>query len=141
MRILIMLLSAFIGLHTCAQEFKDTTYSARGYTCTCKYNLRLEDDNGIFDRNAKSAYYPGGEDEWKKFLKKNLDKSFKGKDKVEVKFQVDKNGDLSSFEVLTKSPAQKFEEIVRVLKLSGKWFPSVQDGFCVKSSVWLTIEL
>lgn len=141
MRILVLILSSLVAWQAAAQSSKDTTYSERGFSCSCKYNLRVEDDNGIFDRNAKPAAYPGGEEEWKKFVKKNLDKSFKGKDKVEVKFQVDKNGDLSLFEVMTKSPAQKFEEIVRVLKLSGKWFPSVQDGFCVKSFLRLTFEL
>jgi hypothetical protein len=141
MRILLILLSSFIGLNACTQEFKDTTYSVRKFTCSCKYNFNLLDDNGIFDRSAKSAAYPGGDEEWKKFIKKNLDKSLKGKDKVEVKFQVDKNGDLSLFEIMSKSPAQKYEEIVRVLKLSGKWFPSVQEGFCVRSFVRLVIEL
>lgn len=128
-------------LHTFSQEYKDTTYSVREYTCSCKYNLKIEDDNNIFDRSAKSAYYPGGEDEWKKFVKKNLDKGFKGKHTVEVRFQVDKNGDLSGYTLLSVAPAQKYEEVVRVLKLSGKWFPSIQDGFCVKSLVRLSLEL
>lgn len=124
-----------------SQEYKDTTYSVREFTCSCKYNLNEQDDNGIFDRSAKSAYYPGGEDEWKKFAKKNLDKGFKGKHTVEVRFQVDKNGDLSGYTLWSTAPAQKYEEVVRVLKLSEKWFPSVQNGFCVKSLVRLSFEL
>ena len=120
---------------------KDTTFSVRGYTCNCKYNFNEEDDIGIFDLNEKPAHYPGGDEEWKKYVKKNLDKGFKGKDKVELRFQVDKNGNLSEFELMTRSPAQKYQEIVRVLKLCGKWFPSVQDGYCVKSYVRLTFEL
>ena len=141
MRKLFFLLSLITGLHTYSQEFKDTTFSVRGFSCSCKYNFNIEEDNQIFDRSGQPGYYPGGDEEWKKFVKKNLDKGFKGKDKVEVRFQVDKNGDLSSFEIMTRSPAQKFEEIVRVLRLSGKWFPSVQNGFCVKSYVWLAFEL
>lgn len=128
-------------LHCYSQEVKDTTFSVRGFTCQCKYNVSIEDDNKIFDRNAVSAYYPGGEEEWSKYVKKNMDKGFKGKHTVEVRFQVDKNGDLGNFLLLNKAPNQKYEEILRILKLSGKWFPSIQNGYCVKSYVRLSFEL
>ena len=70
-----------------------------------------------------------------------MDKGLKGKDEVEVRFQVDKNGDLSTFLLMNKSPNQKYEEVLRLLKSSGKWFPSIQNGFCVKSYVRLSFEL
>ena len=135
------LLFLLISLHTYSQEFKDTTFSVRGFTCQCKYNTNIRDDNKIFDRLEDPARYPGGESEWKKFVKKNLDKKWKGKDKVEVRFQADKNGDLFGFTLLNRAPNQKYEEVVRVLKLSGKWFPSVQDGYCIKSYVSLAFVL
>jgi hypothetical protein len=141
MRKLFLLFSLITSFTASSQEFKDTTFSVRELTCQCKYNLNVEDDVKIFDRSEKPAYYPGGEEEWKKFVKKNMDKGFKGKDNVEVRFQVDKNGDISSFLLLNKSPNQKYEEVLRVLKLSGKWFPSLQNGFCVKSYVRLSFEL
>ena len=128
-------------LQTYSQEFKDTTYSVRGFTCQCKYNFNIDDDNKIFDRAEKPAYYPGGEEDWKKFVKKNMDTKFKGKDNVEVRFQVDKNGDLSAFLLLNKAPNQKYEEVLRLLQSSGKWFPSLQNGYCVKSYVRLSFEL
>jgi hypothetical protein len=141
MRKLFFLLSLLISLHTYSQDYKDTAFSVRGFTCQCKYNNNIEEDNKIFDRSGQPAYYPGGDEEWKKLVKKNLDKGFKKNERVEVRFQVDKNGGLSEFELMTRSPAQKYQEIVRVLKLSGKWFPSVQDGYCVKSIIRLTFEL
>ncbi|MEQ1677732.1 MAG: hypothetical protein ABL876_13570 [Chitinophagaceae bacterium] len=137
----ICILFCIISSHAFSQEYNDTTYHVREFTCSCKYNLDPQEDNKIFDRSAKSAYYPGGEEEWKKFAKKNLDKGFKGKHTVEVRFQVDKNGDLSGFTLLSTAPAQKYEEVVRVLRSSGKWFPSIQNGFCVKSSLRLSFEL
>ncbi len=136
--VFLVCLLLLVGIAVNAQEYKDTVFSVRNSTCSCKYNFNTEDDNIIFDRNAAKAYYPGGEDEWKKFVKKNMDKGFKGKDDVLVRFLVDKNGDLSGFTLVNKSPNQKYEEVLRVLKLSGKWFPSVQKGFCVKS--YLTVE-
>ncbi len=141
MRKIFFLLSLLIGINSYSQEYKDTIFSIRDFTCHCKYNFNNEDDNKIFDRSEKPAYYPGGEEDWKKFVKKNIDTKFKGRDNVEIRFQVDKNGDLSAFLLLNKSPNQKYEEVIRVLKLSGKWFPSVQNGFCVKSYVRLTFEL
>jgi len=138
------LFSLFLLLTTLSvypQQYKDTTFSVRGFTCTCKYNLNIEDDNKIFDLSEQPAHYPDGQEGWKKFVKKNLDKSFKGKEEVEVRFQVDKEGNLSDYELMTRSPAQKYLEIVRVLKLSGKWIPSVQNGYCVKSMVRLTFDL
>ncbi|MCY7310266.1 MAG: hypothetical protein SGI96_08075 [Bacteroidota bacterium] len=141
MRKLFFLVSLFIGIDSYSQEFKDTTFSVRGFTCPCKYNINIEDDNKIFDRSEKPAYYPGGEEDWKKFVKKNMDTKFKGRDNVEVRFQVDKNGDLSTFLLLNKAPNQKYEEVLRLLKSSGKWFPSLQNGYCVKSYVRLTFEL
>jgi hypothetical protein len=140
MRISFLLISLLMGLQSYSQDFKDTTFSVGEFTCTCKYNNN-DDFKGIFYRSEKPAYYPGGEREWKKFVKKNIDKGFKGKDKVEVQFQVDRNCDLSEFELMTRSPAQKYQEIVRVLKLSGKWFPAIQNGYCVKSYVRLTFNL
>ena len=55
-----------------------------------------------------------------------MDKGFKGNHPVEVRFEVNKNGDLSAFLLLNKAPNQKYEEVLRLLKSSGKWFPSVQ---------------
>ena len=141
MRKLFFWASLLIGVNSHSQEFKDTTYSVRGFTCPCKYNINSDDDNKIFDRSEKPAYYPGGEEDWKKFVKKNMDTKFKGKDNVEVRFQVDKNGDLSAFLLLNKAPNQKYEEVLRLLQSSGKWFPSLQNGYCVKSYVRLSFEL
>ncbi|MDZ4793447.1 MAG: hypothetical protein SGI83_04140 [Bacteroidota bacterium] len=138
---LCLLVSLFLISDLQAQEFKDTTYSVSDFNCSCKYNFNSEDDNKIFDRSEKPAHFPGGENEWKKFVKKNMEKGLKGKHEVEIRFQVDKNGDLGAFLLMNKSPNQKYEEVLRLLKSSGKWFPSVQNGFCVKSYVRLSFEL
>lgn len=132
---LLLLLS---NLHCFSQEFKDTTFSVREFTCTCKYKTDSLESKGIFDKSEYPAYYPGGENKWKNFVKKNLDNSIKGKHKVEVRFEVDRNGNLSAFEIMNRAPAQKFKEAVRILKLSGKWFPAIQNGYCVKA--WVSME-
>lgn len=137
------------ALKASSQEYKDTTFWIRGASCSCKYNLKAADDlavslsGGLGTKSTaeRPAYYSADNDDWAKFLKKNLDKGYKGKHGVEVRFQVDKNGDLSGFELLSKSPAQKYQEVVRVLKLSGKWFPAIRNGYCIGSAVWQSFEL
>lgn len=134
-------LSFFISLMVNSQEFKDTTFSVRDFTCHCKYNQNIQDDVKVIERGEKPAYYPGGESEWQQFVKKNLREKLKGKHEVQVRFEVDKNGDLSNFILLNNAPEHKYQEVVRVLHLSGKWFPSVMNGFCVKSFVRRMFEL
>lgn len=141
MRKYFFILSLFTGILANGQDFKDTIFTERGFTCSCKYNFNIEDDIRIVDLDEQPAYYPGGDEAWKKFVKKNMEKGLKGKHTVELRFQVDKNGDLSSFQLLNRAVAQKYEEVVRLVKSSGKWFPSIQKGFCVKSFVRLSFEL
>ena len=123
-----------------AQQLKDTVYAVRGYSCSCKYHFNNADDNRIFDRSQQPAQYPGGDEEWKKFLKKNLDSKLKGRDEVQFRFAVDKNGDANDFLLMNNAPVEKFNEMIRVIRLSGKWFPAVQGGFCVKSYVRMMLE-
>lgn len=137
--LLLILLFCFSFSHS--QVIKDTAFQIRGYSCSCKFVVSGQADIKPFDLHEQAPAYPGGEEEWKKFLKKNLDKSLKGKDKVELRFLVSAGGDLSGFTILNHAPAQKFEEVVRVLRLSGKWFPGVRNGYCVAGDVSMTAEL
>ena len=141
MKITLFLVSIFIGSQLLSQTSIDTTFSIRGNTCQCK--LVTEGTAAVkpFDLNEKPAYYPGGEDAWEKFVKKNIDKKLKGKHAVEVHFQVNEMGVLSDFRLLNRAANQKYEEVVRLLRLSGNWFPAIQNGYCVKSVKRLVLEL
>lgn len=144
MRQIILPILFLLSFEVSSQETKDTVFTVRGFYCSCKYNIDASGDNQIFSRNQEPSYYPGGEENWRRFLKKNLSDDFKGRDELQVRFLVDKNGDLSEFVLLNfnnKIPKEKFDEVVRVLKLSGKWFPSKQGGYCVKSYVRLMVPL
>lgn len=141
MKKLYLLLCLLISSYTYSQEFKDTIFSVRGFACSCKYTTNIEEDNKLFNRSEEPAYYPGGEKEWEKFLKKNLNDDFKGKKhEFRVQFVVSKDGNLSDFKLLERAVNQKYEEAIRVLKLSGKWFPAIQNGYCVKSYYWQTFK-
>ena len=141
MKKIISILCLLISLNLYSQESKDTVYTVRGYECSCKYHTDLADDNKVHDRSVVPAYFPGGDDEWKKFLKKNMDSKLKGRDEVQFRFEVDRDGNISDFVLLSNAPIEKFNEIKRVIGLSGKWFPAIQAGFCVKSIVRMMVAL
>ena len=149
MRISLFILSVMLAFTSVAQEARDTVFQIRGTSCSCKFNLDPAADKEVLLSGGHSigsdaqqpAYYSKEEKDWQQFLKKNLNTGLKGKDEVEVRFRINKNGDLSHFELLSSSPAQKFQEVVRVLKLSGKWFPSIRNGYCIQSSLRQVFEL
>jgi hypothetical protein len=136
---LIIFLSVFsTSLHS--QMEMDTTFTKNGASCTCKIVTEGKPAIKPFDINEKKAAYPGGEEEWKRFVKKNINKKLKGKEEVRVSVDVDEWGRLSNYRLLTRAANQKFEEVVYILKLSGQWFPAVQSGYCVKSVLQLSFE-
>jgi protein TonB len=51
---------------------------------------------------------------------------------VVVRFIVDKEGNVSDVEAIS-GPAPLQKEAVRVIRLSGKWEPAIQNGRKVKS--------
>jgi hypothetical protein len=137
----ILILALCFSVQGFSQTVKDTIYTAGEYTCQCKLALDGKPDVKPFDLNEKAAHYPGGDEEWKKFVKKNINKKLKGKDEVEVYMEIDETGVLSNFRLLNRAANQKYEEAVYLLRLSGRWFPAVQNGFCVKSVKKLLFEL
>jgi hypothetical protein len=139
MKRLLFLLLQIISFHSYSQNYYDTTFSIRGFECSCKYQTNNDEEGKLFDRSEKPAYYPGEVKEWNKFLKKNLNDHFKGKkEEFRIQFVVSKDGDLSDFRLLDRAVNQKYEEAKRVLKLSGKWFPAIQNGYCVQSYLRLS---
>lgn len=78
--------------------------------------------------------YPGGIDEFYKFVQKEYriptEEGLKGK--VYITFVVEKNGVLSGIRILRDIGYGTGEEFIRVLKLSKKWNPAIKNGRKVK---------
>lgn len=94
----------------------------------------------IFERVEVEASYPGGVNEWIRFLQKNLNAETPvnnnapaGKFTVLVQFIVDKDGSISEIKPLTSLGYGMEQEVVRILKQSGKWTPAIQNGRPVKA--------
>jgi GldM C-terminal domain len=91
--------------------------------------------NGIFDKVEVEASYPGGSQAWKKYLEKNLKGEVptdngapEGKYPVQVRFIVKKDGSISDVKAITKMGYGTEQEVVRLIKASGKWNPGSQSG-------------
>ena len=103
-------------------------------------NEFTDNDNTIYTDVDSIASFPGGRKAWIKFVSENLDANVgvengarKGTYDVKIRFTVTKEGTLKDFVPVTKYKHGFEEEVIRVLKLSGKWIPATKDGKPVNS--------
>jgi TonB family protein len=105
-------------------------------------------DDKVFSAVEHSPEFPGGIDGFFSFLGKNIrypgaarDNNVQGR--VIISFIVEEDGALTNFKVLRGIGAGCDEEAIRVLALSPKWKPGVQNGKLVRVaySVPIAFEL
>jgi GldM C-terminal domain/Gram-negative bacterial TonB protein C-terminal len=96
--------------------------------------------DGIFERVEIEAAFPGGDAGWRKFLEKNLNPNVPvdngapvGMYNVFVEFIVDRDGSISEIKPITKIGYGTEQEVIRIVKGSGKWSPAVQNGKAVRA--------
>ncbi len=91
----------------------------------------------------KDPEFPGGAAGLKAFLSRNLDtpEDLENGEKkvVRIKFQVDKDGTVSSFEIVTSGGNEFDREVVRVCKKMPRWTPAIQNGISVPVSYLLPV--
>jgi TonB family protein len=102
-------------------------------------------DTRVFTVVEHAPNYPGGVDKFYKFLQQNIkypaeakNKNIQGK--VFVSFIVEKDGSLSDVKAIHDPGAGCGPEAVRVMKLSPKWNPGVQNGHKVRVQYTLPIS-
>ncbi len=89
----------------------------------------------IFTKVEIEAAFPGGIDEWRKYLMRNLDgqvpvknKAPQGNYTVLIQFVVKKDGSISDIRALTNQGFGMEEEAIDVIKNGPKWIPAIQNG-------------
>jgi periplasmic protein TonB len=91
----------------------------------------------------KEPEFPGGAEALKKFLARYLstpgDLQPGDKKLVKVRFKVDKDGAVNTFEILTSGGREFDNEVVRVCKKMPKWIPAIQNGTNVPVSYVLPV--
>lgn len=87
--------------------------------------------------------FPGGPEALKRFLGRNLatpDALEAGERMVvKIRFKVDKDGSVNTFEIETSGGNQYDNEVVRVCKRMPKWTPAIQNGINVPVSYVLPV--
>ncbi|MBI5372308.1 MAG: energy transducer TonB [Sphingobacteriales bacterium] len=93
-----------------------------------------------FERVEVEAGYPGGPGAWRKFLVKTINPAVPvdqhspaGVFTVMIQFIVNKDGTLTDLKPLTTYGYGMEQEVIRVIRLSGKWTPAMQNGRQVRA--------
>jgi periplasmic protein TonB len=122
----------FLLVFTCCSAFaqpSDTTD-----------NPQPDDINDIFTKVDVEASFPGGEMEWNRYIKKQIEKYIdelsrdrKSRGTCEVQFIVSKDGSLSYVEALTLKKSFLAKILIDAIKNGPKWNPASQNGRTVKA--------
>ncbi len=103
-----------------------------GGTGTGIANPPVEQKQSEFIIQERNPEFPGGVEAFRKFMAKYLvtpDGLEAGQSKiVKVKFKVDKDGSVNSFEIVTSGGSEYDNEVVRVCKKMPRWVPAIQNG-------------
>ena len=103
-------------------------------------SLPRENDFVIQERDPE---FPGGAEAMKKFLARYLstpEELEAGEKKVvKIRFKVDKDGSVNTFEIVTSGGNNFDSEVVRVCKKMPKWTPAIQNGINVPVSYVLPV--
>ncbi len=87
--------------------------------------------------------FPGGAEAMRKFLARYLttpDALQTGEKKVvRIRFKVDKDGSVNTFEIVTSGGDSFDNEVMRVCKKMPKWMPAIQNGINVPVSYVLPV--
>ncbi len=91
--------------------------------------------DSVFTRKLQEAEFSSREDEWRNYLRKNLDPMVPVKNKapaekytVVISFIVNPDGTISDIKAENDPGYGMVEEAIRVIKKSGKWQPAIRYG-------------
>jgi TonB family protein len=100
------------------------------------YGESVEDSQSSYF-NAKPSL---GMVQYKEYLKTSLRNPDKVSGKVTLKFDIEKDGSLTNFEI-KKSLGESYDaEAIRLIKEGSKWVPALKDNKAVKSSARITVK-
>ncbi|HVG12488.1 MAG TPA: M56 family metallopeptidase [Flavisolibacter sp.] len=125
---------------------KTVSFSSDSIRITNEGNLNIYTPSGrsesepTFTKVETEPQFVGGQVGWRNFLQKNLNKDIAPRSKlapgtyvVTVQFIVGKDGAISNVEPVSKIGEGLEEEVVRLMKISPRWVPAVQNGINVRA--------
>lgn len=130
-----LLLAAFIilmssGLHLQAQQLPVQSNPSQ-----------QNQDDKIYDEAEHPAQFPGGVKEYQKFINENIQHAQGMVDgRVILQFVVRKDGSLTDIKIVKSLNVLNDTEAVRIIKLSPKWQPCINDGQAVNLRFTVPVE-
>jgi periplasmic protein TonB len=127
-----LLLTFSLLLSILSTRAQDTTRKIQDTT-------RKDDPDKTFIKLEIEATYPGGTSSWLRFLNRNLrfpddaiSNNIQGD--IMVQFIVDKEGNTSDIQAISGPQEGGLrQEAIRMIRISGKWVPGIQNGRQVRS--------
>jgi len=106
-------------------------------------NQTETDANTIYTKVQTLPEFPGGIMGFYAYVSQSykIPPAFKGTGNVILSFVVEKDGSLTDIKIIRDLGNGTGEEAVRILKISPKWKPGIQDGVPVRVSYTLPIKL
>lgn len=98
----------------------------------CSFNASYFNSEGT-NTAVQAASFPGGFEAFSKFLIKNAKKVSNKNGKVMLSFVVETNGEVTNEKVENSLDEASDKEALRVIQLSPKWMPALQNGKKVRS--------
>ncbi|HMI03203.1 MAG TPA: M56 family metallopeptidase [Pedobacter sp.] len=96
--------------------------------------------SGGTNKIDQAASFPGGFEAFSKYLIKTARKVSNKDGKVQVSFTVETNGEVTNEKVQNSLDEASDKEALRVIKLSPKWEPALQNGKKVRSAYQIGIN-
>lgn len=128
---------------------KSTAYSLWKYalcmplialmTVMCSFNASDFSSYGT-NKIDQAASFPGGFEAFSKYLIKTTRQMSNKKGRVNVSFIVETNGKITNEKVENSLDEASDKESLRVIKLSPKWKPALQNGINVRSAYQISIN-
>ncbi|MGF7079217.1 TonB family protein [Mucilaginibacter sp. UYCu711] len=115
------------------------------YTVPIQFTIPGPPDGKIYNRVEKQPQFPGGLEAFGKFLAANIrypkeDRENNVSGRVIAQFIVEEDGTLTNIKSLRSPSETMAKEAVRVLLLSPKWAPGIQDNAKVRTTYTVPIS-
>ena len=133
------------GLLVMAMAFMLSSVSAQSQSPAPPKPKVVEDPNRVYIVAEKMPKFPGGMQALGKFLGKNIkypavDRENDIQGQVIVQFIVEPNGSLSDVKALRSPTDAMAKEAVRVISMSPKWKPGMQNGKAVRAQYTMPVS-
>ena len=113
--------------------------------CFQIFAFAQKDENRIYFEVDQLATYHGGYTKFNEYISENINCKIKinkkEKNDVQIRFIVEKTGEIKFIEIFSEKSFPCKEDIVKALKKCTSWKPALKDNLPVRSIVQMDVNL